>query len=561
MPVLKFKPGRVEEALRLSLEEALKVMEKLKIEVEVDEEGYVNAELEVDRPDMYLLEGIARQVNGLLGREVGLPQYEVYETDYVLEVGEVPTRPCISAGIVWDVNVDEDFLEELIQFQEKLHISLGEKRRRFAIGLHDLEKVPSRKLKYAVAELSERFVPLHHEREMSIREVLEATEQGREYGKLALGAGGHPAIFAGSDIISLPPVINADITRIEPGTKHIFFDVTGVDCKAVRDVARLIAFTLAERSRSRRVGLVKLVGQLNGVEPESKPRLVRMELARVQRLIGLELGGARIVESLKRMRFDAWVEDGYLVVRVPQYRIDVIGWADIAEEVVLGVGLDSIGAERPKTMLRGRLLTSRIWERVVRRLLAGYGFVEVKTYTLTSCQELRRVGVDAGELVVVSNPSVAQADCYRVSLLPSMLRIASKNMHIIPLKVFEAGDIARRCSSKASCTHPDRMVDYRKVIGILVMDDKVGYEDIQAIVYGLVRLTGDNVEKIEEYQSIAFIPGRAAEIATSNGLIVRLGEVNPELLEEYEIVYPVAYAEIDYTNLKTPRGAAAVPRP
>ena len=116
MPVLRFKPGRVEEVLGLGLDKALQVMEKLKIEVELDDEGNVVAELEVDRPDMYSLEGIARQAKGLLGVELGMPRYEIVESGYRIVAEDVPTRPYVAGAVVWDVDVDEDFLEELIQF-------------------------------------------------------------------------------------------------------------------------------------------------------------------------------------------------------------------------------------------------------------------------------------------------------------------------------------------------------------------------------------------------------------------------------------------------------------
>ncbi len=556
MPVLRFKPGRVEEVLGLSLEEAFRVMERLKIEVETDETGDVVVELEVDRPDMYLLEGIARQVRGLLGRETGIPHYEVVKTDYTMYVDEVPSRPCILAGIVWDVNVDEDFLEELIQFQEKLHLSLGERRRRFAIGLHDLDKVPSRSLYYRLADIeSTVFTPLHHERRMSLKEVLEETEQGREYGGLSLYGRKHPVIFAGDEVISVPPVINADVTRIEPGTKHIFIDVTGVDCKAVSDALLVIAYTLAERSSSRRVGLVKIV-EKGGREywaPEPPSSKLVVNVDRISSLLGVKVSAGEAAKLLETMRFSAApIDNVNVVVRVPPYRIDVIGEADIAEEIALALGFESIGLEKPSRMMRGRLLPKRVWERYVRRLLAGYGFVEVKTYTLTSCKQLQLVGVPEERLVRLENPSLVEADCFRASMLPTFLAIASRNMHVIPLKVFEVGDVMLACREGEGCRIEDRMVDYRNVVAVMIMDDKVGYEDIQAIVYGVVRLTGDEIVDVREYDFKAFIPGRAAEAKTRNGLRIVMGEVNPELLEEYEIVYPVAFAEIDYTELKPP---------
>ncbi|NOZ88910.1 MAG: phenylalanine--tRNA ligase subunit beta, partial [Crenarchaeota archaeon] len=258
MPVLRFKPGRVEEALGLPLAEALKLVERLKVEAEVVEDGYVELEVEVDRPDMYSLEGIARQAAGLLGREKGLVRYETIDSGYTIYASKVEPRPYIAGAVVWNVNVDEDFLEELIQFQEKLHGSLGSARQRMAIGLHDLDKLPSRELRYTMERIDDvKFVPLGGSEEMTLRRVLEETSQGRSYGSIALRDDTHPVLRSGDRVISVPPVINAEDTRIEPGTRHIFIDVTGTDLNVVLDTLSIIASSLAERG-GRRIGLVRV---------------------------------------------------------------------------------------------------------------------------------------------------------------------------------------------------------------------------------------------------------------------------------------------------------------
>jgi len=137
MPVLKFKVERLKEVLpELSLEKLLELLQRIKGEIEEVSDEYVEVEFEVDRPDLYTCEGIARYLKGLIGKELGSPKYELYTTPYRVYVENVPTRPYIAVFVVENVGVDDNFFEELIQFQEKLHISLGGRRRRVAIGLH-----------------------------------------------------------------------------------------------------------------------------------------------------------------------------------------------------------------------------------------------------------------------------------------------------------------------------------------------------------------------------------------------------------------------------------------
>jgi len=104
--------------------------------------------------------------------------------------------------------------------------------------------------------------PLGNERTMTIREVLAHTEQGVKYGNLSLtsfeGRAAHPAILdEEGNIISLPPVINSDITRVEAGTRDLFIDVTGTDPYMVSKVLDVLVSNLLERRHSR-LGIVTI---------------------------------------------------------------------------------------------------------------------------------------------------------------------------------------------------------------------------------------------------------------------------------------------------------------
>ena len=551
MPVLRFKPGRVEEALQLPLREALRVAERLKIEAEVLPEGIVEMEIEVDRPDMYSLEGIARQVDGILERSLGLPLYRTEPTDYTVNVENVVSRPYIAAAIVWDVDVDEDYLEELIQFQEKLHVSLGGRRELVAIGLHDLEKLPSKQLSYRLEPIERViFEPLGGGGERTLEEVLRETEQGKKYGKISLRGRLHPVLYSGNYVISVPPVINAELTRIEPGTRHVFIDVTGTNKRLVMDTVAILAANLAERSKGKRIGLVRIARD-SGEEmhtPDMNPRRVSVDARYVERNIGMGIEPELIVKHLRRMRFGARRGEGSLLhVEVPRYRIDILHPIDLVEEVVLSIGIENMEPLTPKLMLRGRLLAERVWEREARKILVGHGFIEVISYSLVDCKKEAEIsGYEPGMIVKLSNPIGVESACLRASLLPGLLLLAAENQHNVPLRVFEIGEGVIVTGSG------EKGVEHRKLLAIVYMAEKAGYEDIQGYVYALIRSLGDEVVKITEARHPSLIEGRAAQLETLQGLHAVMGEVRPELLEKYGIEYPVAVAEIDYTSLLPP---------
>ena len=553
MPVLRFKPGRVEEVLRLPLMEAVRVVERLKIEVEILDDGTLEFEVEVDRPDMYSLEGIARQVDGLLGRAAGMPAYETVDSGVEVVARQVPSRPYIAAAVVWDVNVDEDFLVELIQFQEKLHTSLGRGRSRVAIGIHDFEKLPGRTVTYSEEDVdSVVFTPLGGSKPMTLREVLDSTEQGRKYGGLSLRENRlHPVLRADGEVISVPPVINAETTRVEPGTRHIFIDVTGTELKPVLDTLSILAANLAERSSSRRIGLVRVKGPWGVlVEPSMKPYTINVDAGYVSRVIGVDLDAKSLTRHLRRMRFDAAAageEDRLLEVLVPRYRVDILHPVDVAEEVALSIGLDNLAPKKPRLMLRGGLLSVRSWEREARKIMVGMGFVEVISYSLVPCSYARLAGVPEEVVVRIENPVGVDSECLRPSLLPGMLELLPQNKHNMPVKVFELGKAALVTRSG------DVGVEMRRLLAAVISGDKAGYEDIQAVAYTLLRLLGDEVVEVRRTVHPLLIEGRAAEIRTRMGVKGLLGEVKPQHLEALGAEHPAAVMELDYTGLAVPR--------
>ncbi len=557
MPVLRFRSERLLEALEVgSIDRVVKLLERLKGEVTVVEGGrYVEVEYEMDRPDLYTVEGIKRAAWGLLGRELGLPRYRVVTTDYIIEAEDVSTRPYIAGAVVWDVNVDEHFLEELIQFQEKLHQSLGGNRARVAIGLHDLRKLPSKRLKYVFERADAvTFTPLGLDREMKLSEVLASTEQGRKYGRISLARDGrHPVLYSGDDVISVPPVVNAELTRIEPGTRDVFIDVTGTELRLVLNVLYVLAANLAERSRARKIGLIKVKAPWGEIEePRMEARHIYASAGRLLKYSGLKLTPSELVDALRRCRFEAQLLDDRETVRVdvPPYRIDVLNWVDLVEDLIVAVGIDAVRVRRPQTMMRGRLAPHRAWERRARKVLVGLGLTEVYTYTLVPCRLAELLLEEPLRPLELSNPVSAEMSCYRSSVAAALLRVVARSQYKVPVKVFELGDVL---------TVRGGAVVASKRLGLAIANYKAGFEDVQAIVYALLRNLGDSVEEVRPTTLPGLLEGRAARLTTKHGLTAVLGEVHPGVLEELGIEYPVAVAEIDYTKLAGE--AAAVPRP
>jgi len=204
-----------------------------------------------NRPDLYSVEGIARGLRGFLGMEVGLPVYQAEASgmDFVVDRNVADVRPYAVGGIVRGLELEDALLRSLVDLQEKLHLTVGRRRKKVAIGIHDMDKVTPPYTYKAVLPPDVRFTPLGMAQEMDLLDILTKHEKGREYAHLVASQPVFPIITdARGQVLSFPPVINGILTQLTPDTRNLFIDVTGTDLEAVSGCLAILSTALAERA-------------------------------------------------------------------------------------------------------------------------------------------------------------------------------------------------------------------------------------------------------------------------------------------------------------------------
>lgn len=529
----KIQPSRL-EAILFNLKSESKVVDDSHIEVEVNS----------DRPDLFTSEGLARAIKGLLEVEVGLFQPKIGDSLFSVNVSEVPSRPFIAVGVVRNVSLGEEGLKELIQFQEKLHITIGRRRKKVAIGIHDLKKIEGHSLIYSMVPLDAEMIPLDNPKRMKIKDVLRETPQGKSYGDLSLLGGAHPAILSeGGEIISLPPVINSDITRLEPSTKDLLIDVTGTDLNSVVKTLDLISSLMNEHKGSsiERVKIYSQPGSLLRIDPLLSRFSLSMSRDLVTKTLGFELSRDVVIKHLLKMRFgvEELQPEGSLKVVVPEYRLDILHPIDLVEDIAMSYGYENLPAVPPNYKTEGSVDEITSLSRVLRMTLIGLGFQEVHSFiALGTHAELFKGNA---ELLKIRNPVSEEMQWIRPNLSSSLLYILKENQHVeLPLKIFEIGDFAHLRDGK---------LIQGKSLAMAVMKDELSFEEIQAPAFSLLSHFGINV-RFRKSNVGYLIEGRAATIIAEDIPVGVVGEVHPHILTEMQIKYPVGVAEIDLGLLR-----------
>ena len=125
----------------LSKEEFIELVPQIGADVERIDGDEIDIEFFPDRPDLYSVEGVARAMRAYLGHKPGIQEYPVKESDVKLIVDPSikDVRPWIVSGLVRNVVFTDPFVKSIMDVQEKLHLTLGRKRKKVSIGIHDFD--------------------------------------------------------------------------------------------------------------------------------------------------------------------------------------------------------------------------------------------------------------------------------------------------------------------------------------------------------------------------------------------------------------------------------------
>ncbi len=512
---------------------------------------------DTNRPDLWSAEGIARQVKWALGIEKGLPRYEVEKSDVTVYVDEKlkEIRPYGVYAIVAGLKLDDEALKQMINLQEKVALTFGRRRREVAIGIFDFDRVKP-PLYYRAAEKTKKFVPLGFEEELTLEEILEKHEKGKEYGPLIKDKPYYPLLVdSEGKVLSMPPVINSEITgRVTTKTRNVFVDVTGWDLNKIMLALNVVVTALAERGG--KIKSVKVVYPDFEVEtPDLTPKSFDVELDYIRKLAGLHLKDEEIKELLEKMMYEAELEDGRAKLLYPAFRDDIMHARDILEDVLIAYGYNEIEPEEPRLTVQGRGDEFIDFENAVRDLMIGYGLQEVMTFNLTNKEaQYERMELKYGkdysnnppaELVEIENPISPKWSALRSWLLPSLLDFLSQNTHEeYPQRLFEVGKATLIDESRETKTVSESK------LAIVLAQPRVTFTDAKEILDSVIHHLGFDYE-LEEMEHPSFIPGRTGKILVNGEAIGVIGEVHPAVLEKWGIEMPVAGFEIFLRPLYT----------
>ena len=506
------------------------------IEDLTDEE--LQIEIFPNRPDMLSYQGFKRSFLGFLGKKTGLKRYKINkpEKDYqvIIDSSVKNIRPYTACAIIKKLKLDENKIKELIEIQEKLHITIGRKRKKVAIGIYPLDKIKLPITFKALEPDKIKFLPLEADREMSGLQILQKHPTGKDYAHLLSGKARFP-IFIDSDknILSMPPIINSHLTgKITKDTKDVFIECSGFDLKILNKCLNIIVTSLIDMGGEAYAMELKYKKKL--ITPNLNTEKRKISLENTNKLLGLNLNEKQLKNLIEKMGYD--YSKG--IVEIPAWRIDILHEVDLIEDVAIAYGYENFIPEIPEVSTIGQENQKEIIKRKISEILIGLNLLEVSNYHLTNKKDqFKNMGFSEKQEKDYLEVEESKTDytILRKDLTHYLLKILSNNVDSeYPQRIFEIGTVfnSKESEKLAIALTPGNFTEIRQIL-----------EYLSRMLNIEIKL-----KEIEETPNY-FIEGRVGEITLDNKPIGFVGEIHPKILKNWRIKMPVALFEIDLKGI------------
>lgn len=537
-----------------------------------------------NRYDLLCLEGLSQALRVFTGADAAATRAVLADAPPAIvisvkgSVGKV--RPYIVGAVLRNVVLGDAEYQSLIDLQDKLHQNICRRRTLVAIGTHDLDAVQAPFVYEAVPEGELSFRPLRpaddlYSAKVLLDEVYPRDQQLRKYVGILDGFRETVPVVkdANDEVLSMPPIINGDLSKISTNTRNMLIECTATDLTKAQIVLNTLVSMYARYCEDGmvvegvRVEYDEDGAPTNPETGEPLSNIVTPVLATprvtasvdfVRRSVGFgdEVSGEDMVGLLRRMMLPA-IFDGVdeLAVDVPVIRSDVLHACDIMNDVAIAYGFNNVEEKMPAVATIGRQQPLNHLSDLVRReAFAQHGYTEVLTWVTVSHAEnfdmLRRPD-DGTVAVKIGNPKTLEFQECRTSLLPGLLKTLRENRKAkVPLRLFEVGDVVLKDDSA------EVLAANRRKMAAVYCAMSAGFEVLQGLLDQAMRTLGVPNGSgaagtatwrlaADECADETLLPKRRADVVYDGRTVGTIGWIHPEVLSNFNLSYPCSTFEVD----------------
>uniref|UniRef100_A0A673Z619 Phenylalanine--tRNA ligase beta subunit n=1 Tax=Salmo trutta TaxID=8032 RepID=A0A673Z619_SALTR len=506
-----------------------------------------------NRYDLLCLEGLVRGLQ-VFKQKMEAPRYRRVSPAsgepqrLVITEETAAVRPHAVAAVLRNITFTQERYDSFIELQEKLHQNVCRKRTLVAIGTHDLDTISGPFTYTAKPPGDIRFKPLNQAKEYTAQELMSLYKTDshlRHYLHIIEDKPVYPVIYDSNGIVlSMPPIINGDRSKISLNTKNVFIECTAIDLTKAKIVLDMMVTMFCEYCEE-----PFTVEEAEVVYPDGRTCLYPPLFVCNGLFVSSE-STEHIAQLLTKMclRSEVTSDGKQIEVEIPPTRSDVIHACDIMEDAAMAYGFNNIPRTTPRTYTVANQLPLNNLSELLRQDLAAAGFTEALTFALCSQEDIADKllkNISETRACHISNPKTAEFQVARTTLLSGLLKTVAANRKMpLPLRLFEISDVVLKDETKDVGARNNRR------LCAVYYNKSPGFEVIHGLMDRVMQLLEvkpgqGNGYHIQAADDSTFFPGRCAEIFARGKSIGRLGVLHPNVINRFELTMPCSALDID----------------
>lgn len=524
-------------------------------------EPVLDFEITSNRPDCLSIVGLAREAAVTLSADFRKPEISVKEegsgnaSDFVsvkIENQDLCRR--YAARIVTDVKIEPSPewmqrrlaaagmrpINNIVDITNYVMLEMGQPMHAF-----DFKCVDGGKIIVRTAREGETLTTLdgqHHKLDTS---MLVIADENKPIALAGVMGGENSEITSDTKMILLESAnFNGASVRLTSKKVGIRSEASnrfekGLDVENVIPVLNRCAQLIEE------LGAGKVVPGIVDCYPDKyKPVKIELKDDVINRLLGTNIDREWMLDLFEKLEFGVDRNTGMLTV--PTFRPDVRLQADLAEEVARFYDYNNI---KP-TLLEGKAATlgrktySQKMEDLIMQTMLSFGLYETYTFSFTSPKVWDKLRLpkdhELRNAVVITNPLGEDFSIMRTTTIPDMLGVIRTNYNrkVEEGRFFEISYVYRPVKDQ-------QLPEEKKVLTVGLYGNTDFYYLKGIVEQLLAQMNITNADFSPEKNHPAFHPGRCARVTIGEKIIGYIGEIHPEVAENFECPHRTYIAVLD----------------
>lgn len=531
-------------------------------------EDIIDFEITPNRPDCLAIEGLGRETAVSLGKEFKNPRKNIDELK-IEDKNEIE-------GLKVEIEAPDLCYRYIARVVKNVKIAPSPEwlvRRLNACGIRSINNIVDI-TNYVMLEMGQ---PMHafdinsiEGKHIIVRRAkngekittLDEEERTLDENDLVIADETKPVAIAG--------VMGGMNSEIEKDTETVVFESASFYGGAVRKTAKKVGLRTESSSRFEK-GLspenalrainraMELVEELNAGEvvegkidvypTKQKTNKINLDYDRINKLLGTEISKEEMIDTLEKLNIK--VENDIAIA--PYFRTDIEQLADIAEEVLRFYGYDKLDTTlvESDTTIGIRNKEQKI-EQKIKNVLVNSGLSEIYTYGFVSDKDLEKskINKDLKETsILIQNPLSDEYRLMRPSTIPSMMQTLATNANKknSSAKLF---DISKSYKNINNEVENGEVPLQENILTIGMYGDDIDFYTVKGLIENVLETSSINrYDIVRETENESYHTGRCANIKVGIDVIATIGEVHPEVLDNYGIEKRAYLAEVNLSKV------------